>query len=73
MKVVSLLELLNSFVDDFSATGLSHRLSRVVNVAASAVPVALDRLGVETDDNAEVLSDSAKEISESILRNCSLH
>ena len=63
MKVVSLLKLLNSFVDDFFSAGLSHGFSRVVDVTSSAVPVSLDWLGVEAADDAEVLSNSAKEVS----------
>jgi len=63
VKVVSLLELFDSVIDDFSSTGLSHGFSRVVDVATSAVPVSFNWLGVKAADNAEVLSNSAEEVS----------
>jgi hypothetical protein len=63
VKVVSASEFLDSFVDDFSSTWLSHGLSGVVDVATSAVPVTLNRLRVEAADDTEVLGNSAKEVS----------
>ena len=68
VKVVSASEFLDSFVDDFSSTWLSHGLGGVVDVATSAVPVTLDGLGVEAADDTEVLGNSAEEVSDIELR-----
>lgn len=64
MKVVSASEFLDSFVNDFSSTWLSHGLGGVVDVATSSVPVSLNWLGVEAADDTEVLGNSAKEVSD---------
>ena len=40
---------------------LAHRLGGEVGVGAGAVPVALDRLGVERGRDAEVLGDAVQQ------------
>lgn len=60
---VALAELLNCGLDGLHATLLSHRLRRVVGVAAGTVPVAWDGLGVERDLDTPLLSNSNEEVS----------
>lgn len=50
--VVPLGELLDGSLDGLHSAFLAHGLGGVVRVAASAVPVALERLGVEGDLDA---------------------
>jgi len=56
--LVTLAELLNGGVDILESSLGSHLLGRVVGVASSSVPVSADGLGVERDDDAELLSES---------------
>ena len=46
---------------DDRVVALAHRLGREVGVGAGAVPVALDRLGVERGGDAEVLGDAVEQ------------
>jgi len=61
--LMTLGKLLNSLLDGLVTALLTHNLSRDVSVAASTVPVALKRLGVEGNGNTEVLSDTVKEVT----------
>ena len=53
--VVPLRELLDGSLNSLHAAGLTHLLCRVVGVAASTIPVALERLGVEGNLDAPLL------------------
>lgn len=55
---VSLAHLLNSLVDVFDTTFLSHQFGGVVGVATSSVPVTLERLGVEGDLDTPLFADA---------------
>ena len=58
-----LAELLAGLHDDFVTPVGSHRLGRVIRVAACAVPVALHRLRLERDDHAVFLGDAVKQVT----------
>ena len=61
--VVPLRELGDGLLDVLHASGLAHRLGGVVGVAARAVPVALEGLGVEGDLDAPLLGDADEEVA----------
>lgn len=61
--VVLLGELLDGGLDVLHSSGLAHSLGGVVGVAPGTVPVALERLGVEGDDDAPLLGDAGEEIT----------
>ena len=61
--VVPLRELGDGLLDVLHASGLAHRLGGVVGVAPGAVPVALERLGVERDLDAPLLGDADEEVA----------
>ena len=63
MLVMSLAQLLNSGFDCLHASGLTHRLCAVVGVATSTVPFALERLGVERNLDAPLLSNAGEEVA----------
>lgn len=56
--IVSLAKLLNVLVNHLDPTGLTSRFGRVVGVCTGAVPVSLQRLGVEGDLDPPFLSDT---------------
>lgn len=60
---VSLGQLLDSLLDMLDATLFTHQLGRVVGVSAGSIPVARDRLGVERDDNTELLGDTVQDVA----------
>jgi hypothetical protein len=60
---VLLGKLLDRGLDVFHAARLAHLLGRVVRVAAGAVPVALERLGVEGDLDAPLLGDAHEQVA----------
>ena len=60
---MALGHLSDRVLDELHASGLAHRLGGVVGVAASTVPVALERLGVEGDLDAPLLSDTDEEVA----------
>lgn len=61
--LVSGRKLLDGSLNVLHSTGLSHRLGRHVGVAAGAVPVALQGLGVERDLDAKLLGHSVQQVS----------
>lgn len=61
--VVTLAKLLDGSLDVLHASGLTHSLGGVVGVASGAIPVALERLGVEGNLDAPLLSYTDKEVS----------
>ena len=61
--VVALRELGDGILDVLHAAGLAHRLRGVVGVAARAVPVALEGLGVGGDLDAPLLGDADEEVA----------
>ena len=61
--VVSLAQLLNGCFDCLHASGLTHRLCAVVGVATSTVPFALERLGMERNLDAPLLSNAGEEVA----------
>lgn len=61
--VVPLRELLDGSLDGLHSSGLTHRLGGVVGVGTSTVPVSLERLGVERDLDAPLLSNADKEVT----------
>ena len=52
MLIVTLGQLLDGLLDFLEPSGFPHRLSGIVGMAASAVPVALEGFGVEGDLDA---------------------
>lgn len=56
--LVALRELLDRSLDRLDSALLTHRLGGVVGVAAGTVPLALERLGVEGDFDAPLLSNT---------------
>lgn len=60
--LMSLAKLLDGRLDDLHATFLSHGLGRVVEMAASAVPVARDGLGLEANLDSVLLGNSVEQI-----------
>jgi len=63
MLIVPLRQLLNGSFDGFHSSGLTHSLRAVVGVAASTVPVTLERFGVEGNDDAPLLGDTDEEVA----------
>lgn len=61
--LVALGELLDSGLDGLHAAGLAHLLGGDVGVETRSVPVTLDRLGVERDLDAKVLSYTVEEVT----------
>ena len=61
--LVLLAELLAHLLDGLEAAGLARRLGGEVHVAARAVPVAADGLGVDGHDDAEVLADAVQDVA----------
>ena len=61
--VVPLGELLDRSLNRLDTTLLTHLLGAVVGVAASTVPFALKRLGVEGDLDGPLLRDTDEEIA----------
>jgi hypothetical protein len=61
--VVSLAQLLNSGFDCLHTSGLTHRLRAVVGVATGTVPFALERLGVERNLDAPLLSNAGEKVA----------
>jgi len=61
--VMPLRQLLDGLLDSLHATLLAHRLGGVVAVAASTVPVALERLGVEGYFDAPLFCDADEEVT----------
>ena len=61
--VVLLRELLDGGVDRLDATGVAHRLRRVVGVRTGAVPVASQGLRVEGDRDAPLLGYADEEVT----------
>lgn len=58
-----LRQLLDSGLDRLHASRLTHLLGRVVGVAASTVPFALEGLGVEGDLDTPLLGDADEEVA----------
>ena len=61
--VVPLGELLDGGFDSLDTSRLTHRLGGVVGVGTGAVPVTLERLGVEGDLDAPLLGDTHEEVA----------
>ena len=61
--LVAAAKLLDGLLDDLKATLLAHRLGRVVGVAASTVPVTLERLGVEGNLDLPQLGHTDEEVA----------
>ena len=61
--VVTLAQLLDRRLDVLHSSGLTHSLGGVVGVASGAVPVTLERLGVEGDLDAPLLGDADEEVA----------
>jgi len=61
--VVLLGELLNGSLNGLDASGFPHLLCRVVRVAASTIPIARERLGVERHLDTPLLSNADKEVT----------
>lgn len=60
---VGLGKLANGFLDGLHATLLTHRLSGVVRVRASTIPVTLDRLGSKCASNVVLLTQAVQEVA----------
>mmetsp|Transcript_16048 Transcript_16048/g.48210 ORF Transcript_16048/g.48210 Transcript_16048/m.48210 type:complete len:216 (+) Transcript_16048:206-853(+) len=63
VHVVLRPELLAHGLDGREAARLARVLRREVDVHARAVPVALDGLGLDGDDDAEVLADAVEDVA----------
>ena len=61
--VVPLAQFLDGSLDGLHASGFTHRLGAVVGVAASAIPVTLEGLGVERDLDAPLLGNTDEEVA----------
>ena len=61
--VVALGHLGDCLFDELHATRLTHSLGRVVGMAAGAVPIALERLGMERDLDTPLLRDADEEVT----------
>ena len=61
--VVTLAQLLDRRLNVLHSSGLTHSLGGVVGVASGAVPVTLERLGVEGDLDAPLFGYTDKEVS----------
>lgn len=56
-------QLLDGVFNRFNAAFLTHGLGREVGVASSTVPVALDGLGMNGHDNAEIFRDALQDVA----------
>lgn len=56
-----LRQLFDGILDGLHSSGLAHGLGRVVGVATSAVPLALERLGMEGDLDTPLFGDTDEE------------
>ena len=63
MLIVPLAELLNGSLNDLDSAGFTHGLGAVVGVAASTVPVTLERFGVEGNLDAPLLSNADEKVA----------
>ena len=61
--VVTLAQLLDRRLNVLHSSGLTHSLGGVVGVASGAVPVTLERLGVEGDLDAPRLGNADEQIA----------
>lgn len=61
--VVLLAQFLDGGVDGLDASGFAHGFRAVVGVAASTVPVALERLGMEGNLDTPLFGDADKEVA----------
>jgi hypothetical protein len=59
--MVPLRQLLNRSINGFHASRLAHSLGAEIGMAASTVPIALERLGVERDLDTPLLGNTDKE------------
>lgn len=62
MFIMSFGEFFDSVFDELHTSSFPHGLGREVGVAASTVPFALERFGVEGNLDAPLLSDANKKI-----------